>query len=213
MRQRPEYARTAPDRLVLLARSVHRLMQQMLVVDEGDSGLEADLDWARQTTDEISERIARHGRGPDVRLGSRDEAEGARPYYVSGALVGPHHPMFPPIEIETVDGVTRGTISFDVVWEGPPGCVHGGYVAYLHDCIMGHHNHVSGIPAMTARLKIRYRRPTPLYKELRFEVRTAKLRGRKVVTQASVRDGDRVLTEAEGLFVQPQSFLANLRRE
>ena len=59
-------------------------------------------------------------------------------------------------------------MNLDLVWEGPPGHVHGGYVAYLYDCVMGHHNIAVGVPGMTGTLRVRFRRPTPLYRARRL---------------------------------------------
>ena len=206
----PRFSREAPDKLTALATSVHGLVEQMLRTDEGDAGLDEDLDWAIRAADEIRSRLARHGRGEQVRFGD-DDAEGGRPYYVRGALVGPHHPMSMPVEIETDAGVTRGRVRLDLVWEGPPGHVHGGYVAYLYDCIMGHHNIAVGVPGMTGTLSVRFRRPTPLYRDLDFQVRTTRTSGRKIVVEAQVcLEGD-VLSEAEGLFIVPRDFAAHVR--
>ena len=205
MRSRLEFAREPPGRLSELASSLHGVMEQMLVVHEGDPDLEADLEWATRTADAIKQRLARHGRGRGLRTGREGEGEGGRSYYVRGALVGPHHPMQLPIEIETRAAKTRGRVSFDLVWEGPPGCVHGGYVAYLYDCIMGHHNLECGIPGMTGTLTIRYRKPTPLYTDLEFEVETVRRSGRKILVRARVRARDDLLSEAEGLFIVPRS--------
>lgn len=202
-RRRPEFGREAPGRLADLASSLHDVMEQMLVVHEGDPELEADLAWATQTADAIKQRLARHGRGRELHTGEGDDG---RHYYVRGALVGPHHPMHLPIEIETRDHKTVGRVSFDLVWEGPPGCVHGGYVSYLYDCIMGHHNIECGIPGMTGTLTVRYRKPTPLYTDLEFEVTTVRSSGRKILDHAEVRAGDTLLSEADGLFILPRNL-------
>ncbi len=212
MSERPTFAREAPDKLTELATGVHAVMEAMLLSDEGDPGLEDDLDWAIARTREISARLARHTKGHELLLGVEGDAEGGRPYYVRGALVGAHHPMRLPIEIETRDDVTRGTVHFDLIWEGPPGCVHGGYIAYLYDCIMGHHNQMVGVPGMTGTLEVRYRRPAPLYADLRFEVRTSRTSGRKILDEATLWLGDELVSEATGLFIVPKDFVSNLRR-
>jgi len=211
MAKRPSFAREAPDKLAELARSVHRLMEQMLATDVGDPELDEDLEHAIRTTEELRARLEPHGRGRELHFGD-EEGAGGRPYYVRGALVGPHHPMYLPIEYETSEQVTRGSVHFDVVWEGPPSCVHGGYIAYLYDCIMGHHNQMVGIPGMTGTLEVRYRRPAPLYADLRFEVRTIRRSGRKILDEATLWLGEELISEATGLFIVPKDFVENLRR-
>jgi hypothetical protein len=67
----------------------------------------------------------------------------------------------PDLTIAFDGGVTRGRVRFGVTFEGPPGCVHGGFVSHFFDQILGQHNLRAGIPAMTAQLAVRYRRATP----------------------------------------------------
>src|SRR6185295_14288549 len=45
---------------------------------------------------------------------------------------------------------------------GPPGTVHGGWIAFAFDEILGWANAQAGFPSMTGKLTIRYRRPTPI---------------------------------------------------
>lgn len=60
---------------------------------------------------------------------------------------------------------------------------------------------MSGLPAMTGTLTIRYRKPTPLHRELRFEGELVKVEGRKVFASGRVYAGDTLTAEAEGIFV------------
>ena len=48
---------------------------------------------------------------------------------------------------------------------------------------------------------VRYRKPTPLHTELRFEAELVRVEGRKIFTEGRVRAGDLVTAEAEGIFV------------
>lgn len=129
-----------------------------------------------------------------------------RPYFVAGVLMGPHHPLRPDLEIAHEDGVTRGTVRFGVSFEGPPGSVHGGYVAHFFDQILGQHNLYDKIPAMTGTLTVRYRKATPILRDLTFEVRHRREGERKVITtSALIADGE-TFSEAEGIFVVPRSY-------
>ena len=89
-----------------------------------------------------------------------------RPRYGMGPMASPHDPVFPKPQIEHVNGITQGRIHF----EGPPGCVHGGFVAAFSDQILEQHNMANDSSGMTARLVVDYRRPTPLDRPLSFEV-------------------------------------------
>jgi acyl-coenzyme A thioesterase PaaI-like protein len=190
----------APRELVELAGSVRTLVDRMLRI----RGAQGELARAREEIDAVARHLEPLARpeGPP-RLGRGSWAEGARPYYVEGVMLPRHHPQAADFEIATADGVTRGTVRFGVVFEGPPGCVHGGHVACFFDQILGHHNLELGLPAMTVNLSVRYRKPTPLFTRLDFEVRIQSSEGRKVVTVGTLREGERVFAEAEGLFVLP----------
>ena len=201
--------RGAPGALPGLADRLHALFEQTLRMEEGDD-FERDVAWAEQQLDAVRERLSRHARRVELNIGRPDDPEDGRPYYVSGVLVGRHHPMYMPIELETHEGVTRGRVNLDITWEGPPGCVHGGYIAHLFDCLMGQHNLNVGIPGMTGTLTVRYRRPTPLHTDLVLKAQTERSSGRKIVTRARILARDELMAEAEGLFIVPANFTGNL---
>ena len=201
--------RSAPDALWGLAERLHALTEQMLRMEEGEN-FERDLDWASQRLEAVRERLSRHARRIELNIGRPGDPEDGRPYYVSGVLIGRHHPMYMPIELETHEGLTRGRVVLDISWEGPPGCVHGGYVAHLFDCLMGQHNLNVGIPGMTGTLSVRYRRPTPLHTDLQLEAHTERSSGRKIVTRSRIVANDELMAEAEGLFIIPKDFQGNL---
>ncbi len=59
----------------------------------------------------------------------------------------------------------------------------------------------SGMHAMTGRLTVSFRKPTPLERELTLSGELVKVEGRKITTRARLQDGDELLAEAEGLFI------------
>ncbi len=192
----------ASPELVALGGSVRSLVDAMLRIDDAPDELER----ARAQLDVIAERLATSARSSDaLRLGRDDEPEDARPYFIDGVMLPPYHPLAADFEIQTEDAVTTGSVTFGVVFEGPPGCVHGAHVAGFFDQILGCHNLALGLPAMTASLSVQYRRPTPLFTRLLFEVRIREQKGRKVTVRGALRDGDGVVAEADGLFVLPNS--------
>jgi acyl-CoA thioesterase FadM len=54
---------------------------------------------------------------------------------------------------------------------------------------------------MTGTLTVRYRRPTPLHTELRFNARFDRAEGRKIYTSGQLFAGESLCAEAEGLFI------------
>jgi acyl-coenzyme A thioesterase PaaI-like protein len=107
------------------------------------------------------------------------------------------------------EGGVVGDVVFGSAYEGPPGCVHGGFIAASFDEVLGFAQSMGGQPGMTARLQISYRSPTPLHRPLRFVGRIDRVEGRKIHTSATLHHGDTLCAEAEGLFVsmKPEVFV------
>ncbi len=121
-------------------------------------------------------------------------------------FIGRANPLAPPIKLREAAGAVDGRVRFGSAYEGPPGCVHGGYIAGAFDEILGATQSLSGNPGMTGRLTVHYRSPTPLHTDLRMRGVLEKVEGRKIFTHGSLfapgPDGDeRVCAEAEGLFI------------
>ena len=85
---------------------------------------------------------------------------------------------------------------------GPPGSVHGGWVAFAFDEVLGWANVQAGYPSMTGKLTIRYRKPTPIGVPVEFRVATPRVEGKRVLVRATLTAlPDSLTAEAEGLFV------------
>jgi acyl-coenzyme A thioesterase PaaI-like protein len=131
------------------------------------------------------------------------------PLYDHSPLIGIANPLAPPMTIREVDGEIVAEVTFGQAYEGPPGCVHGGYVAAAFDELLGATQSLSGAPGMTGTLSIRYESPTPLQQPLRLVGRLAGVERRKIFTEGTCYAGDRVTATATGLFIsmQPGQFL------
>jgi acyl-coenzyme A thioesterase PaaI-like protein len=114
--------------------------------------------------------------------------------------VGQRTPM-PAWEYSRTDEGLSARGRFTNGHTGPPGCVHGGWIALAFDEILGWSNVEHGTPAMTGHLGIRYRKPTPIGADVEFLVRAPEVRGRRVHTSSTLRVDGVVTAEAEGLFV------------
>ncbi len=119
-------------------------------------------------------------------------------------LIGRLNPLAPPAEFRVEDGRVLGEVTLGPAYCGPPHHVHGGVVAALMDELLGTVNVVNGLGAMTGRLTIHYRAATPLGVPLRLEASHTGSEGRKVWAEGRMFDGERLLVEAEGLFIQPR---------
>lgn len=118
-------------------------------------------------------------------------------------IMGRANPLAPPLTL-AVDheaGKVVGQVNFGPAYEGPPGHVHGGYVAAIFDELLGLTQSLGGTPGMTGRLTIHYRQPTPLRTDLRMEGVVERVSGRKRICTGTLWNGDTLLAESEGLFV------------
>ena len=129
-------------------------------------------------------------------------------YLPRSPIVGESIPLAPPIAWEWVPPRIVGSVVFGAAYEGPPNFVHGGIIALAFDEMLGMANIASGHPGMTGTLTVRYRRPTPLYREVGFEAWVTKVEGRRITTRGTLSWGDVLCAECDGLFVQPRPGLA-----
>ncbi|MFI5043824.1 MAG: PaaI family thioesterase [Acidimicrobiales bacterium] len=116
-------------------------------------------------------------------------------------FIGLANPLSPPMRLRSESDRVIAEVTFGVAYEGPPGCVHGGYVAAAFDECLGATQSLSGMAGMTAHLGIDYRSPTPLRVPLVMEGRLDRRDGRKIWARATLHAGDRLCAEAEGLFI------------
>lgn len=137
-----------------------------------------------------------------------------RALFEHSPFIGLANPLAPPIALVEVDGVVHGTVTFGSAYEGPPGCVHGGYIAGAFDEVLGAVQTLSGQPGMTGTLSVKYRQPTPLHRELSFVGELVRLVGRKIFTQGRLLADGVLCAEAEAVFVSidVERFVA-LRRQ
>jgi acyl-coenzyme A thioesterase PaaI-like protein len=116
-------------------------------------------------------------------------------------IVGRGNPVAPPLTFTTEGDQVVGRGKFGLQYEGPPGSVHGGYVAAALDELLGMAQSLSGKAGMTGTLTVRYRKPTPRHVELAMAARVERVEGRKIFVSGEIRAGEMLCAEAEGIFV------------
>ncbi len=116
-------------------------------------------------------------------------------------LIGLGNPVAPPLSFRIEGESVIGTGSFGLQYEGPPGSVHGGFVAAAFDEVLGMAQSLTGKPGMTGTLTVKYRKPTPLHQELRFVARVDRVEGRKIFASSELFDGETLCAESEGIFI------------
>lgn len=160
-------------------------------LDEVAAGLEA-----------IAEVLAPHTattRFPETGLHGGVQADTR--VWESHPFIGPGHPLAPPIRIVRDGDRAVGSATFGHVYEGPPGCLHGGIVAAMFDMVLGAAASFGQRPTLTGTLSVRYRRPTPLGEPIRFVGWIDREEARKTITKGESWCGDELLAESEAIFV------------
>ena len=128
------------------------------------------------------------------RIGDHDIPE-RRVYLDHSRDIGDYNPSFPRYELTCADDRATGVVEFPVVYEGPPGVVHGGFLAVLFDCVLQHLNCDLGVTGKTASLQVRYRRPTPIGVPLAITA-TREIVGSRIDSRAQLHRDDELLCEA-----------------
>jgi acyl-coenzyme A thioesterase PaaI-like protein len=138
---------------------------------------------------------------------SRERLQRPGEIFPYSPVLGPLNPLAPPVRCEVAaDGAVRGSAEFGACYAGAPGAprglLHGGVIALVMDELLGFANIASGTGGMTGTLTVRYRSPTPVGRPLHMEAHTERVDGRKIHARGSIRHGDRLTAEAEGVFIR-----------
>jgi acyl-coenzyme A thioesterase PaaI-like protein len=123
-------------------------------------------------------------------------ADDQRVYLDHSRDLGEFNPCVPSYALRCADDRGEGTVEFPVLYEGPPGIVHGGILALFFDCVLQQLNCDLGVSGKTSDLSVRYRRPTPLLTRLDVHARR-EIGATRIVSFAELRLDDKVLCEAE----------------
>jgi len=96
--------------------------------------------------------------------------------------------------------------------QGAPGLAHGGVLTAVLDEVLGSLNWLLGLPAVTARLEVDFRRPVPVGSPLALDARITGVHGRKVFMEAqgTLVDGTLAVSAAAMFLSVPlQHFLTH----
>jgi acyl-coenzyme A thioesterase PaaI-like protein len=171
-----------------------------LVAAEVDAADPATLDEIEATAAGLRERIEAL---PDLRRhGSLAQAGLPEGALVERSPVGGRgNALAPPLNYSFDDDATRAWTVFSAAYEGPPGGVHGGYIAAAFDEVLGVAQMVTGLAGFTGTLTVRYRQLTPIGTRIDYEARPGERNGRKLTMCATASANGELVAEAEGLFI------------
>ena len=124
-------------------------------------------------------------------------------FFDHSPVAGLANPLAPPLLLRVEGEEIVGEVRWGSAYEGAPGCVHGGYVLAAFDEVLGLAQDLGGQPGMTGTLTTKFRKPTPLHKDLRFVARITSIEGRKTFTTGELYDPDgNLLAEADAVFIE-----------
>lgn len=177
---------------VAAATAIRRLSSMLLALEHDHPTVDAMLSHIGAWETELSSAVS-----PDSAPRIGDDDGNRRVYLDHATDIGAFNPCFPEYRFEHIDGkAAAGTVTFPLVYEGPPGLVHGGFLAVVFDCVVQHHNCVIGRSGKTRSLQVVFRRPTPLQTALRFEIARSEV-DRRITSTATLLLGGEVLCTGE----------------
>lgn len=187
-----------------LAEAVRHLVDATLTIEDAT---EEQLGTAADMTETVARHLGREPRSADRGVRRRAEA-GHSDYLPRSPLVGEVSPLAPPMQWVSRDGGIDVRGEYPAAYEGPPGYVHGGWIALTFDEVLGMANVDSGHSGMTGRLTVRYLKPTPLRRPVAIRGWTERVEGRRIIARAEMYVDGIKTTEAEGLFITIDPRLA-----
>lgn len=118
-------------------------------------------------------------------------------------ISGHSNPLAVPLRLAIDGDRVRGWAEYPAQYEGPPGCLHGGFVAAAFDDLLGVAQMLSGQAGFTGTLTVKMLRPTPLFRRIDYEAWVERTEGRKIIVCGTAAHEGEILAEAEGIFVSP----------
>ncbi len=184
--------------LIALVENVRGLVERVVRSHASTERIDALNDEVRALCESLDPHTREPGPSPLPRL---EHVHEPRRFLPRNMVTGHLNPLAPPVQVEIFEDHVVGRVTFTQPYEGPPGYVHGGMIASVFDQILAFANHLSGHFGFTAKLTVRYHRPTPLFREIRFEARHDRIEGKRSYVRGQVLDGDVLTADAECVFV------------
>jgi hypothetical protein len=189
----PRYGEQPLAQTVAAAGAIRRLSSLLLSLGHPHPAVEAMLTQFAEWEHELAAAVP-----PDStpRIGADDDGR-RRVYLDHAADIGAFNPCFPEYRFDHLDtDKASGRVTFPLVYEGPPGLVHGGFLGVFFDCVVQHQSCAAGLSGKTRSLIVTFRRPTPILTELRFDIARSET-DRGIKSMARLLLDDEVLCTGE----------------
>jgi acyl-coenzyme A thioesterase PaaI-like protein len=184
-----------------LAAAMREVIGRLVEIDAPED----ELARAADSLEKYSRRIADYPKNAKYEGWAETAPSGdAAAFFDHSPLVGLANPLSPPISLmaDRHQMTVEGRANFGSAYEGPPGSVHGGFIAAAFDEVLGYVNSLTGSSSMTAQLCVDYKLPTPLHSDLLFTATLLRVDGRKTYTEGKLIADDQVTATATALFVK-----------
>ncbi|MGE0325595.1 MAG: PaaI family thioesterase [Polyangiaceae bacterium] len=117
-------------------------------------------------------------------------------------VIGHANPAAPPLSLEIEGDEVAGRGTYCELFQGGPGCVHGGHIAAGFDHVLGAAALRRGVVCMTGKLSVKYRKPVRLGVPVEYRARIKDVVGRATLVVGELHGAGQLLAEAEGMFVE-----------
>ena len=196
-------------RRVDAASALAELIHAYVGHEHGDATLVALRDWARAQTEQLSAGTVRNR----VSVMQRVAGVGAtgepptdwRPSLGAGfddrAVAGHANPTNVGLVTWREGDTMYADVTFGPAFEGAPGRAHGGVVAATFDDFTGSIISMIGEPAFTGELTVRFVKPVPVQRPLRFRTWMDSRDGRKLYIKADADDGDLLVATCHAIYI------------
>lgn len=195
-----------------LAQALRRMTRAAVTAAAETDEMVAAADAVNHHAEVLEQRPTKYGKLAHIDPDQDPYRQGGMVSYETSPLSGHCNPIAPPMNIWIDGDKARGRVTMDWQYEGPPGCVHGGWIAALFDDFLGMGQKLTGQPGFTGTLKVRYIKPTPLEEELTLVGWVDRIEGRKNILTGEMYAGTLLTARAEGLFVNmPAGYLEKMK--
>ena len=181
-----------------LAEALRQLLRQCVAT-------EAPSEVVQEVTADILKAVQKLDAHPEITFQEALQKDGGMenlPLLADrGPFLGLANPMAPPIRIRNEGERAIATMTDGTAYEGPPGSVHGGFIAGAFDQVMGFACITRVSLAVTGSLFVEFQKPTPLATELRMEAYVTRIEGRRCYVAGEVHANGEITATAEGIFI------------
>src|SRR6185369_14502058 len=117
-----------------LAKAMRTVIDHLVTSDAPEEELRRAADALERYADRLAahpQRLAPFGFAETANAGD------VNAFFDYSPLIGLSNPIAPPVVLSVDGDVVCGTVTFGAAYEGPPGHVHGGFIAATFDEVLG----------------------------------------------------------------------------